>query len=622
MRRYLLFFLIPILLSGQNFNPQKVVFSGEQIILQRQAGDSLSHIINYNDNKSEWMAGEKEYILKFTHDGENSYKIDDDIYNTLSIPGWLSLLPPFIAILLALIFRQVIIALIAGIWIGAFVLADFNLFYGSLRVIDYYIINSLANPDHVSIIVFSLLLGGMVGIISRSGGAEGIVYSLAKFASNRRRGQFITGLMGVLIFFDDYANTLIVGNTMRPLNDKLKISREKLAYIVDSTAAPVVSLMFISTWIGYEVSLIQDAFNAIGYGGNGYLAWMQSIPYRFYSILALAMVFIVALLNRDFGPMLKAEKRVAEEGKLLRDGANPLTESNPVNLSGDAPKRWYNAIIPIISVIVTVFAALYWTGFTTATEQNLLSDGLNWTQQLAIVIGHSDSFTALLWASSFGVLVAAFLTLGQKILNLNEVIDAWMGGMKSMLIAVIILTLAWSIGNICTEIHTAKYVVSISESLISVKVLPALVFIISAVVAFSTGTSWGTMAIMFPIVLPMANELSGQMIDSAFAHILYATIASVLSGSVFGDHCSPISDTTIMSSMASGSDHVDHVRTQLPYALLVGVVAILIGYLPVGWDFSPWIGNILGLIILIILVRLLGKKVKESADNSEVELRA
>ncbi len=531
----------------------------------------------------------------------------------LRISGWTSLLPPLTAILLALIFRQVVLALLSGIWIGALILNNYNPLTASVRLLDRYIVGSINNHDHVMIIVFSLLLGGMVGIISRSGGAEGIVSALAKDVDNRKRGQFYTALMGILIFFDDYANTLIVGNTMRPLTDKLKISREKLSYIVDSTAAPVVSLMFISTWIGYEVSLIQDSFDAMGYTGNGYIAWIQSVPYRFYTILAVVFVFLISLMSRDFGPMLTAERRVVREGKLFRDGARPLMDTDYQSSEHEDDKlRWYNALIPIITVIAVVFGGLFYTGYQASVEGGMLDDSLSLLRRLSVIVGNADSFSSLLWGSASGVLVAGILALGQKLLTLNGVIEAWLGGMRSMLIAVVILTLAWGIGNICMEMDTAGFVISLTRGILSIHFLPMIVFITAAAVAFSTGTSWGTMAILFPIVLPLAGKLSAEPGMSEANHIIFATIAAVLSGSVFGDHCSPISDTTIMSSMASGADHVDHVRTQLPYSLFVAFVAIAIGYLPAGWDFSPWFGVILGTFAMAGTLYLFGK----NAENT------
>ena len=233
------------------------------------------------------------------------------------IPGWLSLVPPLLAILLALIFRQVIIALLIGIFSGAIFINDYNPLIGLLKVIDTYIINALTDVSHIQIIVFTLLFGGVVGLISKSGGTKGISDLITKFAKTRKSGLLSTWLMGIAIFFDDYANTLIVGNLMRPITDKLRISREKLSFIVDATAAPVASIFIISSWIGFEVGLIHDGLNVIASNENAYDVFIQTIPYRFYPILMLVFVFMIAYFKRDFGPMYKAEKRAVEEGKVF-----------------------------------------------------------------------------------------------------------------------------------------------------------------------------------------------------------------------------------------------------------------------------------------------------------------
>jgi len=267
-----------------------------------------------------------------------------------AISGWTSLLPPLLAILLALLFRQVIPALLCGVWVGAWI-AYGNPLVGALRTVDHYVVGALADVDHVSIIIFSLLLGGMVGLVSRSGGTVGLVDKLSPYATSSRRGQLVTWLMGIVIFFDDYANTLLVGNTMRPVTDRLRISREKLAYIVDSTAAPVASIALISTWIGYEVSLIGDSLQQIGSDLDAYSVFLRALPYNFYPLLALAFGLMVAVGTRDFGPMFAAERR-ARQGKLLADTAVPLADfdSELLQPPADKPRRWFNAVIPVLVV--------------------------------------------------------------------------------------------------------------------------------------------------------------------------------------------------------------------------------------------------------------------------------
>ncbi len=526
--------------------------------------------------------------------------------NIRIIPGWLSVVPPLLAILLALIFRQVIIALLLGIFSGAIFINSYNPLIGLLKVIDTYIINALTDTSHIQIIVFTSLFGGVVGLISKSGGTKGLADLITRFAKTRKSGLISTWLMGIAIFFDDYANTLIVGNLMRPITDKLRVSREKLSFIVDATAAPVVSIFIVSSWIGYEVGLIHDGLIMIGSTENAYDVFLQTIPYRFYPILMLVFVFLVAYLKRDFGPMYKAEKRAVEEGRVMRNDnikGEDLTEST--ELFGNEDKaKWYNGVIPILVLVFGTIIGLYITGSNSLAEKGITDFGIR------EIIGSSDSYVALLWASFSACVVAGVMIISQKIMTLKETVDAWFRGLRSMFLALIILTLAWSIGTITNEMKTADYIVSILGDSLNPHYLPVLVFIVCAATSFSTGTSWGTMAIMMPIVIPLAasvTQLYGfSPLDSQI--ILHGVISSVLTGSVFGDHCSPISDTTILSSMASGCDHIDHVRTQLPYAVVVAFFCMLIGDIPTAYGFSPYLSILIISAILIAILYLFGKK--------------
>ncbi|MBI4535404.1 MAG: Na+/H+ antiporter NhaC family protein [Ignavibacteriae bacterium] len=530
-----------------------------------------------------------------------------------AIPGLLSILPPLFAIVLALTIRQVIISLFAGVWLGALFIHDYDPITGAARVIDHFIIRGMADPDHVSIVVFSFMFGGMVGIISKNGGTHGIANRLITMASTARRGQIASWLLGVVIFFDDYANTLIVGNTMRPITDKLKISREKLAYIVDSTSAPVSSLFFISTWIGYEVGLIDAAIKSIDYHvENAYWIFIDTIPYRFYPILTLILGFAVAFTGRDFGPMLRAERRARLEGKLHRDGAQLATDlpesANALPAEG-IPHRWWNGAIPILTVILVGIGGLYYTG----VESIASSGGTDFS--LGNIVGSANSYKALLWASLASCAVAIILSIAQRLLTAVAAMDAWFHGVKSMLYAMIILNMAWSIGAVTMELHTADYLVQILKGNLASQWLPVLTFLVAAIISFATGTSWGTMGILMPLVIPLAYALSSQsgMNIPEIHIIMLGTVSSVLAGSVFGDHCSPISDTTILSSMASACDHVDHVRTQLPYAFVAAIIGMIVGDIPTAFGLSPYLSIVLGAGVVTLVLFAVGKK-DELAD--------
>ena len=529
--------------------------------------------------------------------------------------GWLSILPALLAIAAALVFRQVIVALFLGVWLGSWIVTgDLWLGWatGLFATIQTYILDALADSDHAAIILFSMMIGGTVGLIQKNGGTAAIVALVTRWARTAGRGQFATAVLGVAIFFDDYANTLIVGGTMRPITDRLRVSREKLAYIVDSTAAPIACLAFVTTWIGYQVGLIGNAVDKLpGYDEGAYSIFLGSIPYSFYPILALFFVFSITLSKRDFGPMLKAERRARQTGQLFRPGSTAeaaQAESELLEPPAEAPKRLVNALLPIAVLVAGVLVGLWITGRASVLE----SGG---EMSVKNVIGEANSYTAMMWASLASVVVAVLLSVGQRILTLEQAMEAWFAGMRSMLLAVVILVLAWSLSNVNDALGTAGWLTDQLSGTLSPGVVPALVFLLAAATAFATGSSWGTMGILMPLVIPLAWGVlaaDGLHTSGEYTHIIYSTVSAVLAGSVWGDHCSPISDTTILSSLASQCDHVDHVRTQLPYALTVGAVALLLGTLPTGYNVPWWVMMPICAAVLLAVVRFVGKPVEEA----------
>ncbi len=546
-------------------------------------------------------------------------------------PGWLSLLPPIVAIVLALAFREVVLSLFAGVWFGALIVANWNPLVASMISVDRFIVEGLADTDKISIVVFSMLLGGMVGVIGRSGGTLGLVESMRRFATSARRGQVMGWLAGIIIFFDDYANTLIVGNTMRPVTDRLSISREKLAYIVDSTAAPIAAIAVISTWVGFEISLIGDALRTAASQStdpaaaaqllqgaqNPFNVFLHSIPYLFYPILTLAFVLMVALTGRDFGPMLKAERRARSGGGATAPGARPAVDvtSGYMSPPEGIPHRWYNAAVPVLTVIIVALIGILYTGAQAAPEGATL-----WG-----IVGGADPFKTLIWASFAGNVVAITMAVTQRILPLAEALESWVNGMRAMLLAIIILVLAWALGGVTEALGTGPYLSGVLQDTLPLGLLPVIVFVTAAATSFATGTSWGTMAILFPVTIPLAVAMGAGVDFDGGAHysILLGVISSVMAGSIFGDHCSPISDTTVMSSMASACDHIDHVRTQMPYAIMVALVGMLVGDIPTAYGVPTWISLVAGLVILYLLLRFVGKPVDEGiAPAVQVDQRA
>jgi Na+/H+ antiporter NhaC len=526
--------------------------------------------------------------------------------------SWISILPPLLAIGLALTLRQVIPALFMGVWFGAWAINGFSLsglWQGLLEAFQKHILQAVADADHAAVVLFSLMIGGTVGIISRNGGMQGVVNLIVGWANDARRACLATATMGLAIFFDDYANTLVVGNTMRPVTDSMKISRAKLAYIVDSTAAPVSTIAFVTTWIGYQVGLIGESVSYIpDLDAEAYLLFLSTIPYNFYPLLAISFVFMVAWTGRDFGPMAKAERDARENGVQADDHleSSMAEDCEPIEAVRGKPQRAINAALPILMLVLGVMGGLYVTGRSSLE----ISD-----PSFKDIIGAADSYKSLMWGSLIGMITAVFVTLIQRIMNLEEVVNAWYKGLRTMFYAMIILVLAWALGGITEELRTADFLVSVLGDTLPVQLVPFIVFILAAFTAFATGSSWGSMGILVPLVIPLtwavmkANGYSGP--DDM--HILYSSIASVLAGSVWGDHCSPISDTTILSSMASGCDHIEHVRTQLPYALLVGMVAIGIGSIPVAFGMPWWLGLVIGAVLLYAILRVVGRPQAPSA---------
>lgn len=616
MKKLILLFLIPFIqFYSQKIDSPSFSLSGIKTkISVSEIPDSISSIkINIKGDgfeKNFLVDAKQENIDKvFSIPNSGVYILNSEFgfKKTIRvIPGWLSIVPPLLAIFLALLLRQVLVSLAAGIYIGTILIYDYNPLVAALRFVDTIMINSIADREHVMIIAFTLMIGGVVGVIAKNGGTAGLANMITKFAKTQRSGLVSSWFLGLFIFFDDYANTLIIGNTMRPITDKLKISREKLAYVVDSTAAPIASLVIISTWIGYELGLIAEGLNTINYGESAYSVFINTLPYRFYPIAAIFLVFITSYMRRDFGPMYKAEKRASEEGQLVNPESEVKEFSDRDYFADEGTKiRWYNGAIPILIILFGTIGGLFYTGISSLNESGV-SD-----YSIQDIVSASDSFLALLWSSFAASVAAVVMSIFQKILKLNDAIHAWQNGVKTMMVAVIILTFAWAISDITTELKTADYLISILSDTIDPRFLPVLIFLISAFISFSTGTSWGTMAIVMPIVIPLSYKMAmmGNFDPTQVSLIIYGVVSSVLAGSVFGDHCSPIADTTILSSMASGCNHIDHVNTQLPYAVLVGFITMIFGDLITAFGFSPYLSILLIFVVLFLTVRFLGKKI-------------
>ncbi|MTI49000.1 MAG: Na+/H+ antiporter NhaC family protein [Firmicutes bacterium] len=546
--------------------------------------------------------------------GVSSSTLDGTVYSF----GLWSLLPPIIAILLAFITKNVIISLFIGILSGTILLnlngADIlgTITNGFLMIINI-MLGSLADSWNAGIILQCLAIGGLIALISKMGGAKAISEKLAKKANSSRSAQLITWVLGLLVFFDDYSNALIVGPIMRPVTDKMKISREKLAFIIDATAAPIAGIALISTWIGYELSLIKDGYSYIGQEVNAYNVFLETIPFRFYNILILIFIVATAIFLREFGPMLKAEMRALKTGKLLGDNAKPMISSDTSEIVPDEDIKLsvWNAIIPIGMLIISSLVGFYHNGYLAimgGENIDLITLLQNSPVSLAAIretFGASDASIVLFQSAILSTIVAIIMGVVQKLFTLEEAIDTWIQGIKSLVITAVILILAWSLSSVVKELGTSTYLASILSDAIPKFLLPSIIFILGAVISFATGTSWGTMGILMPLTIPVAFAISPE---NSF---IVLSISGVLTGSIFGDHCSPISDTTILASMGAACDHVDHTKTQLYYAVSVALVAILLGYIPAALGMPIYLVLPISIIAIISIVYFIGKPVKD-----------
>jgi len=459
--------------------------------------------------------------------------------------GWLSILPPLLAIFLAIKTKHVYISLIVGIWLGWTIVHSWNPLSGLTQAISA-LISVFKDEDNTRVILFSAMIGAIITFTQYSGGMKGFVkWVVGKgLVRTRKRAGFLVWFLGIIIFFETSIGVLISGAIARPIFDKLKISREKLSYILDSTSAPKCILLPLNAWGALIIGLLakQGVENPVRY-------LVASIPFNFYAILALLLVLIVVLTEKNIGPMKKAEHRVRVENKLLRDGAEPLMSTEVVSMEAKegVPLRAINMILPVATMIIMMPIALLITG-----KGNLME---------------GSGSVSVLWSVIAGLFVGAVAYRAQGLMKMREITDIFMKGVGGLIPVASLMILAFAIGDTCDTLGTGPFVANAIKTTLAPGIIPAVVFLVSCFIAFSTGTSWGTFAIMIPIAVPMIQIIGLHP---------GLVIAAVLSGGVFGDHCSPISDTTIISSMASAADHIDHVRTQLPYALTAATGALLL----------------------------------------------
>ncbi|MEZ4752507.1 MAG: Na+/H+ antiporter NhaC family protein [Bdellovibrionota bacterium] len=514
---------------------------------------------------------------------------------------WYSIVPPLLAVCLAWVTNRVMLSLASAVIAGGLLtalpsapLSPLAWWQGASSSAGF-VYSAAFDQTNFQVLGFIILVICMIAVTITSGGVQAIIDWLTRYAKSWRSTQFVTFLMGIAVFFDDYANTMIVGNALRPLTDKQKISREKLAFLVDATSAPVAGIAIVSTWIGYEIGLFSEVSKSLGLGMDGYSMFFDALSFRFYCFFMIAFVFLNSVSGEDFGPMEAAQIRSLSGGEVYAKDAQPLSShmDSAKPFEGGTP-RAASAIIPLLGLFAVLLGGIWvdggglgvvsagiWKLFSLSAWREVISAGENTTTILAV-----SAATGLLLA----VVCGAFLSGAPA----NILSGALWRGVKSSLLPMGVLILAWSLKGSCDALHTGKFLASTISSVVSPTWFPLILFIVAGMTAFATGTSWGTMAILIPTAVPIAYHLDG----GTYGLATMISLGAVLDGAICGDHCSPISDTTIMSSAASGCDHVHHVRTQLPYSLLVAALAIVLGYLPAAKGIPAWACLGAGIVVL------------------------
>lgn len=492
--------------------------------------------------------------------------------------GFLSLVPPILAIILAIITRNVIISLFSGVYIGVLFIVGGRPLEATMTTIGDFLFPQLTDSYNAAVLVLLFFIGGFVALMEKSGGGAALAEKSTKLINTRAKAQVSAWLGGIIIFFSDLGTPLIVGPVFEKIFDKLKVSREKLAWILDSTSSPVAVLIPFIGWGVYIMGLMKKEFDNMELAISEFDAFLQVIPFQFYAILTVLMIPLIAFTKLDFGPMAKAEHRIQTTGQLYWPNSTPLRKPEKEKLVNQQNSRAIMVWLPLLVLFTTLFGLLISKGFPFEP------------------VPGEDFRIALSTAYLFAAVTLALLMIGFKVKKFGEVVDIYTSGMQKMVYVTVTLVLAWALGKVISEMGTAEYVVELLQGKIPGFIIPALLFLVGVGMSLASGSSWGTFAIMLPIAIPMAVGLDAPMM---------VCIGAVLSGGIFGDHCSPISDTTILSSTGAGADHIDHVKTQIYYASVNAVIA-LIGFIIAGVTESAYT-IIITILLLIITVFSLAK---------------
>ncbi len=526
---------------------------------------------------------------------------------------WYSVLPPLLAVTLAIVTTRLLPSL--GIAVGVGILLSWTQKgatpSGLLTEVIWFTRAVSISNDGVDlfnfwVVLFVCLIMATISVVVASGGIGGVIVWLSQFAKGPRSAQFITGLMGILIFIGDYSNAMLVGPTMRPLTDYHRVSREKLAFLVDSTSAPIAGLAFVSTWIGYEVGLFEDIAKTIGLERDGYSMFFDALGFRFYCILTIIFVIVNAISGRDYGAMHKAETRARETGDVAAPDAKALGHTASFTNLPNAVTQPFSAVLPLLTLFGLLLGGFWIDGKGTGSILSLAA----WRDALSV----ADNVKILACAAASAFIVAIVCARWLSKLRFSDILPVVWSGVKGSLTPLSILLLAWGLKASCDRLMTGQFLATMLSDIVSPLWFPIFVFVCASVTSFATGTSWGTMAILIPTAIPVAFSLDNEV----YGLTTIICLGAVLDGAIFGDHCSPLSDTTILSSIASSCDPLHHVRTQLPYSLTVATIALVCGYFPAALGISSAMGIAGGTILIVLLFYGVAafRKFHESRDAS------
>jgi len=541
---------------------------------------------------------------------------------------WYSVIPPVLAIVLAFLTRRVLPSLGIAILAGGLLNhvpqdpASAAAWFEGFKTAGTHVTATVTDTTYLQILAFIPPIFVMIEILIASGGFRGIIVWLLRWIKGRKSAQAATALMGILCFIDDYTNAIVVGSMMQPITDRFRVSREKLAFIVDATSAPIAGLAVISTWIAYEVGLLSQIGGKLGIEKSGYSMFFDALSFRFYCLLMIAFVFVHILMGCDFGPMKAAQERAQAKDppEDMPRSSMPDTRcssSTEHRASSIEKGRAINALVPLAGLVLFHLTGLWFDGTT-----KLRNDMQQWQAQSLTtvaqdmpakpvdietlspiswiywreVIGHAENTPlVLVCASSFGLTLALVFSQLFGSLSRPVIIQCFKRGVRRAMIPFVILILAWSLKNCCDGLKTGEFLTTVLAGRVPPYLFPPILFIVASVTSFATGTSYGTMAILMPTAIPIAFAIDGQ----SYGLTTMISLGAVLDGAIFGDHCSPISDTTIMSSIASSCNLIDHVRTQLPYSLFVAALALLCAYVPSALGLAPGWSLLLAVTIMV-----------------------